>query len=102
MNTTKTKISHTATPWRVGDAGNTIFGPKTENPSPETIARLDRTPNRQANAQHIVHCVNLHAELVEALKDCAASLDRLPDVDGAYRATCLQQARAILKKASEA
>ena len=30
---------HTPTPWRIGDAGLTVFGPLTENPSPVTVAR---------------------------------------------------------------
>ena len=35
-----TKRTHTPGPWRIGDAGNTIFGPKTDRPSPQTIATL--------------------------------------------------------------
>jgi hypothetical protein len=30
--------THTPGPWRVGDAGHTVFGPKTNNPSPKTVA----------------------------------------------------------------
>lgn len=30
---------HTKTPWRVGDAGMTVFGPPNGSPSPKTIAR---------------------------------------------------------------
>jgi hypothetical protein len=52
---------HTPTPWRVGDAGFTVFGPKTDQPSPVTIAPC----KSKANAAHIVKCVNLHDELVD-------------------------------------
>jgi len=31
-------MEHTPGPWRVGDAGHTVFGPKTDQPSPKTIA----------------------------------------------------------------
>ena len=31
-------MDHTPGPWRVGDAGHTVFGPKTDNPSPKIIA----------------------------------------------------------------
>ena len=33
------KSKYTQRPWRVGDAGTAIFGPKNGNPSPETIAQ---------------------------------------------------------------
>lgn len=36
-------------------------------------------------------------ELRKALADCAECLKRLPDVDGAYRVTCLDQAQRALK-----
>ena len=35
----KTKTTHTPGPWRIGDAGHTVFGPPNGNPSPKTIAR---------------------------------------------------------------
>jgi hypothetical protein len=40
-------------------------------------------------------------KLVEALNDCIESLKRLPDVDGAYRVTCIQQAQALLDELKE-
>lgn len=36
------------------------------------------------------------ARLEEALRDCLESLRRLPDVDGAFRATCIHQAESLL------
>lgn len=38
-------------------------------------------------------------DLLAALVDCAECLKRLPDVDGAYRATCLNQASAAINLA---
>ncbi len=35
--------------------------------------------------------------MLDALRDCVASLERLPNTDGAYRQTCINQARAILR-----
>ena len=32
--------THTPGPWRIGDAGKTIFGARDENPSPVTIAQI--------------------------------------------------------------
>ena len=29
---------YTPGPWRIGDAGHTVFGPKTDSPSPKIIA----------------------------------------------------------------
>ena len=46
-----------------------------------------------------LRAVNAHEALVEALADCVESLQRLPSVDGAYRITCLSQARAALERA---
>lgn len=38
-------MSFTPGPWRVGDAGATVFGPPNGNPSPETIANVRRSEN---------------------------------------------------------
>lgn len=38
-------------------------------------------------------------DLVLAAKDALESLQRLPDVDGAYRVTCIHQLKAALVKA---
>ena len=70
----KTEPTHTPGPWRIGDAGNTIFGPKNGNPSPERVATIhggkidqsacDRLLTMQANARLIAAA----PELLEALK----------------------------------
>ena len=71
INRLKRKLSnaaqpmHTPTPWRVGDAGHTIFGPPNGKPSPETVA----TMKDRDNAALIVRAVNSHEALVEAIKE---------------------------------
>lgn len=65
-----TATNHTPTPWRIGDAGRTVFGPPNGNPSPETVAHTSR-----ANAAHIVRCVNGHDALVAALRDLTRYVD---------------------------
>jgi hypothetical protein len=50
---------HTPAPWRIGDAGMTVFGPPNGNPSPETVAA---TRNR-ANARLIAAAPELLAAL---------------------------------------
>jgi hypothetical protein len=39
MNT-QTEVKHTPGPWRIGDAGRTVFGPPNGNPAPEIIATI--------------------------------------------------------------
>lgn len=60
---TQSRSNHTPLPWRIGDAGLTVFGPKTDAPSPKTVAHSNR-----ADAAHIVRCVNSHEALTEALE----------------------------------
>jgi hypothetical protein len=59
---------HTPTPWRAGDCGRTVFGPKTAEPSPVTVATTDSTrtttEEKRANVALIVAAVNAHAGLV--------------------------------------
>ena len=44
----------------------------------------------------ILRACNSHHSLTNALRDCLESLRRLPDVDGAYRVTCIAEAEAAL------
>jgi hypothetical protein len=57
--------ARTPGPWRIGDAGTGIFGPKDGNTSPKTVAvRVSR-----ANAVFIVEACNAHDRLEAALRD---------------------------------
>ena len=54
------KREHTPGPWRIGDAGNTVFGPKTDRPSPQTIATLS-VIDHEANGRLIAAAPELLA-----------------------------------------
>lgn len=56
--------NHTPTPWRIGDAGHTVFGPPNGNPSPKIVAY----DLMRDDAHLIVRAVNSHHTLVEALQ----------------------------------
>src|SRR5262245_49527657 len=57
-----TSAKHSPLPWRVGDAGHTVFA--APGSSPLMVAQRIQP----ANSEHIVRCVNAHAALVAALK----------------------------------
>ncbi len=67
----KTEVQHTPLPWRVGDAGRTVFGPPNENPSPKMIAPI--CCNKEDTA-FIVRAVNAHEELLKNCKSAAIVL----------------------------
>lgn len=57
---------HTPGPWRIGDAGYTVFGPPNGNPSPETVAATTHKKNAR-----------LIAAAPELLAACEAMATRL-------------------------
>jgi len=69
---TQTTNEATARPWRIGDAGRTVFGPPNGNPSPETVATTTR-----ANAALIAQAVNEHAALLAVARWAEDALSRL-------------------------
>lgn len=60
---------HTPGPWRIGDAGFTVFGPPKPGALPETIAPV----KNRANARLIAAAPDL-LTAVEALLDCEPAL----------------------------
>jgi len=60
------QTNFTPGPWRVGDAGCTVFGPPNGNPAPKRIADMAKTPEYKANARIIAAAPSL----VEALEAC--------------------------------
>ena len=76
---------HTPTPWRyVSRNRYGVIGLKNRiqfeiGPAPEgtrsgaPIADICDQPNAEANADHIVHCVNTYPDLVKALEDMASA-----------------------------
>ena len=71
--------TQTPTPWRIGDAGGTIFGPKTDNPSPTVVCCISKN---HADVKFIVRACNAYErdqdqikELLEACKEAASRLN---------------------------
>lgn len=99
----KAITAHTPGPWRIGDAGHTVFGPKTALTSPVSIVTLwQRTPNcgreeRQANAHLIAASPELLAALVEALPWVEAQLDDPVNKPGSVQAVANRIRAAIAK-----
>ena len=89
-----TRPNHTSGPWRIGDAGHTIFGPPTGEPAPQRIADLAPV-DRKANARLIAaapEMLDALRELVEYLDDYCAEEDFDSDTANA--------ARAVIRKAT--
>lgn len=70
---TETKPTHTPGPWRIGDAGHTIFGPNVGNISPVTIATIPHRPYAHENPVN----VRLIAAAPELLDQLKAAVDLL-------------------------
>lgn len=67
------RAAHTPGPWRIGDAGATIFGPPNGNPSPVTIcAMAGPRGDSRANARLIASA----PDLLAALKAIVAALEQ--------------------------
>ena len=52
---------HTPAPWRIGDAGMTVFGPPNGNPLPETVAATRNRADARliAAAPDLLHALQL-------------------------------------------
>ncbi len=65
---------HTPGPWRIGDAGHTVFGPKTDQPAPVQIA-VSLDPSSRCNASE--RKANLR--LIAATPELKAALENILD-----------------------
>ena len=72
-----TRPNHTSGPWRIGDAGHTIFGPPTGEPAPQRIADLAPV-DRKANARLIAAA----PDMLAALEKCRNMAESLLGCDG--------------------
>ncbi len=97
---------HTPGPWRIGDAGKTVFGPKTDQPAPITIATLQGATPRCGIAERTANKYLIAAapDLLAALKKALPYLDNLecPTNGGgeAYRiCDAINSAREAIAKA---
>ena len=91
-------MKHTPTPWQVNDQrksgwmDNSIYITGNHN-----LAKLyDDYKQAEANAAHIVKCVNLHDELVTALEKIAL------DLDGKIQAADIEDLSFALNTAKDA
>lgn len=91
-------MKHSPTPWRVDhnkyDGEWRVYCGSDEGSLPPVINSLFRGKDGEADARHIVHCVNNHDDLVDAL----STLVRVLDETGIETLGC-GLARAVLKKA---
>lgn len=62
----------------------------------------DPDESQREVAQFACDAMNQYEEFLTALRDCVESLRRLPDVEGAYRRTCITQAENVLDAIEEA
>lgn len=95
MDNSNQSTQHTPTPFRVGDAGLTVFGPPNGNPSPVTVASC----LKKGDAAFIKRACNNHARLMKAL-------EQFTEGDGMNMSDdnlefCIAEARAVLKLAKE-
>jgi hypothetical protein len=65
---------HTSGPWRIGDAGRTVFGPRTAEPAPVTIASLPAATPRVGREERIANASLIVAAptMYEVLQHVAA------------------------------
>ncbi len=82
-------MTHSTGPWRVGDAGHTVFGPPNGTPSPQTIASDIRKVG--------------DSRLIAAAPDLLLALQAiLSDADGGWmrESPIARQAKQAIAKAS--
>lgn len=94
---------HTQTPWRIGNAGTTIFSPPNGEPSPVTIAVIGSAKGAgKANAAFIVRAVNAHDELVAALEALfEATREHIDEVGNEEQLAARDGAATVLVKLKE-
>ena len=88
-------MAHTPGEWRIGDQGHTVFGPKTDSPSPKTIARnLSRADARLIAAA---------PKLLEALERISEIANPTPAKMNSHAGLmAIYQARQAIREAKEA
>lgn len=109
---TMTDTKHTPTPWNVSQTGSYFTEIRAESgrriaetwvqgQARSRDAAIKQAYTNEANAAHIVKCVNLHDELVEALKNLhiAALQSTVNSLSNDYGSDALSESYALLKKA---
>lgn len=89
-------MAHTKGPWRIGDAGNTVFGPPCGLP-PQRIADLSGTKGMHANGRLIAAA----PELLDALEMMVERATmRYPHFESGEGFTIFNLAKAAILKAT--
>lgn len=73
-------MTHTPGPWRIGDAGHTVFGPPNGNPAPMVIAHM-APHNFRANAIVIAAAPDMLYELERVNRRAEDGLQYMEDGD---------------------
>lgn len=90
------KTNHTPGPWRVG---KTDDGKLYVDCAGLPVICVEQYRNgHEANAK----LISAAPELLIAAKDALESLKRLPDAEGAFRATCIYELEHAIAKATDA
>lgn len=93
------KSTHTPGPWRVGDAGQTVFGPPNGNPCPALIAQRILRHNSALIAAAPDLLAALEILLFRAQDAAHGGLVQNADKDGLDNIDALAKARAAINKA---
>jgi hypothetical protein len=87
---------HTPGPWRIGDAGFTVFGPPNGNPAPEVIAPC----RHKKNTALIAAAPDLLAACKSALVDLERLFpDRLENLPDTAQYAVARRLQAVILKA---
>ena len=94
--------THTPGPWRIGDAGAVIFGPKSDRPSPVTVAAVGRAGGNPDQARANARLISAAPELLAALQAALCLYDQgQMKLDGDSGSDPLiESARAAIAKAT--
>lgn len=96
---TEIKGQHTPGPWRSKATGRNgahpfgIYGPV------HPADGGDYAPIAETRYESDARLIAAAPELLAALKDCLQTLQRLPNVEGAWRLTCLKEVEWAIRKA---
>lgn len=91
------QATHTPGPWRIGDAGHTVFVPPNGQPAPERIATL---ANRHESTRHNARLIAAAPDMLAALRQVAGCFSDDGRTCSAGQAT-LAMLRAAIARAEE-
>jgi hypothetical protein len=99
------KTTHTPTPWTIkhygfiGLHGTEYSQVSRENEKDCIFIFKTNEPEGEANAAHIVKCVNLHEDLVFSLEYCYRKLNKLVESGKISEPLLLDEVPELLKRA---